>query len=148
MKTLILLIFSLFLSSAIAQRGGGGRGHNNNGRPVKVVHKHRHQKKVVVVRHRSPYRPRHVVVYRPAWGPNYAYNHRWVYFPKRNLYWDNWRNHWVYFNGTLWISQPATPPGVREEEIRTDRHKELHEDNDDVDDVYKDNSVHQKDTVQ
>lgn len=143
MRTVFLLVFSLLLQVAVAQRGGG-HGHHGNGRPVKVVHQH--PKKVVVV-HRSPYRPRTVVVYHPGWGPNYAYNRRWVYFPRRNMYWDNWRNHWVFFNGTIWISQPACPPGVREQELKNDRQHELSEDNDDVDDVYKNNAVHQKDTI-
>lgn len=146
MKTLLILFFSLLLSISFAQRGHGN-GHHNNGRPVKVVHKHHHQKKVVVVHHRSPYRPKHVAVYRPAWAPHYAYNHRWVYFPRRNMYWDNWRNHWVFFNGTIWISQVACPPGVKEQELRNDRQRELPETNDDVDDVYRDNTVHQKDTL-
>lgn len=144
MKTIFLLTLTLLLNVAAAQRARG-QHHHGKGRPVKVVH-HHPNKKVVEV-HRSPYRPRHVVVYHPAWGPNYAYQRRWVFFPRRNLYWDNWRNHWVYFNGTVWISQPACPPGVKEQEVRNDRQRELSEENDDVDDIYKNNSTHQKDTI-
>jgi hypothetical protein len=123
----ILLMLIMSVTPVIAQR------HH---------HKHRGPHRKVVVVKRSPFRPAKVVVYRPYWGPRFAYNRRWVYFPNRNFYWDNWRNHWVFWNGTVWISQTAPPPGVKPESLENEKKMELKEDEDDVDDVYKSNEGH------
>ncbi|MEO6303554.1 MAG: hypothetical protein ABIP51_10300, partial [Bacteroidia bacterium] len=73
----------------------------------------------------------------PHWRPNYAYNRRWVFFPKYNLYWDNWRNHYVYLNGVVWVSQPTPPPVIVNVNLADEPNQELSEDKDDVDDVYQ-----------
>lgn len=129
-----ILIVSLLTTSskALAQK----RGHHH-------PHKHRHAKKVVVVK-RSPYRPAKVVVFHPVWRPKYAYYRRWVYFPKYNLYWDNWRNHYVFLNGPIWVSQAAAPPIIVNVNLENEKSKELKEEEDDVDDIYKDNSSHKE----
>lgn len=106
-------------------------------------HRHPHAKKVVVVK-RSPYRPAKVVVFHPVWRPKYAYYRRWVFFPKYNLYWDNWRNHYVFWNGTIWLSQPTAPPVIVNVNLENEKSKELKEEDDDVDDIYKDNESHKK----
>lgn len=126
---IILLVTSLNLN---AQKGRG-------------YHPHRHHagKKVVVVK-RSPYRPKKAVVFYPAWRPKYAYHRRWVYFPKYNLYWDNWRNHYMFWNGAIWVSQATAPPVIVKVNLENEKHQELKEDDDDVDDVYKDNSKHKE----
>lgn len=141
MKTLklILFAFSILISTTemLAQkRGHGGGGHGGR-------HPHHEKNKVVVVK-RSPYRPNKVIVYHPYWHKNYAYNRRWVYFPKYNLYWDNWRNHYVFYNGTIWLSQPTAPPVIVNVNLENEKKAELTEDSDDVDDVYKDNSKHKE----
>jgi hypothetical protein len=140
MKTIqifLLIISTFFCHELIAQRmhpnGPRGRGHHGIGP--------RHARRVVV---RSVYRPAKIVVYHPYWRPAYTYNRRWVYFPRRNFYWDNWRNHWLFWNGTIWISQPSPPPGVSSKELETDKNRELKENEDDVDDVYKQNEDHKK----
>ena len=138
MKTLktILLLSLLFISTnqILAQK----RGHHGGGR-----HAHGGRNKVVVVK-RSHYRPHKVVVYHPYWRPNHSYNRRWVFFPKYNLYWDNWRNHYVYWNGTIWLSQPTAPPVIVNVNLENEKTVELKEDEDDVDDVYKDNTKHKE----
>ena len=111
------------------------------GKPHRA-HRHHHGNKVIVKR--SVYRPHKVVVYHPAWRPKYAYNRRWVYFPKYNLYWDNWRNHYVFWDGTIWLSQPAAPPIIVGKDLEKEKHQELKEDTDDVDDIYKDNKQHKE----
>jgi hypothetical protein len=131
------LMLSLVLAGFISLPFTADAQHRHRGRG-KVVHKH------VVVK-RSPYRPRKVVVFHPRWAPAHAYHRRWVFFPGRNLYWDNWRNHYVFYNGTVWISQPAPPPGITENELEKEKRKELKEEEDDVDDVYKSNEEHKKD---
>jgi hypothetical protein len=136
MKTLrtsfLIALFFCFVTSQ-AQRGHGhGRGRGP-GHPYKVV-----------VRH-SPYRPHKVVVFHPYWRPNYAFHRRWVFFPHYNLYWDNWRNHYVFWNGTIWISQPTAPPAIVNVNLDKEPSRELKEDEDDVDDIYKSNEEHKKD---
>src|SRR5687768_13294446 len=137
MRTMRLFILFLFIAGTVlAQRGHGhGNGHGPRGR----AHVH---KKVVVKR--SVYRPRKVVVFRPHWRPNYGYKRRWVFFPRYNIYWDNWRNHYVFWNGAIWISQPQAPPSVANVELDKEKQKELKEEEDDVDDVYKANEEHKK----
>jgi hypothetical protein len=138
MKTIrncILVVVLLIHFTASAQKGHGhGRGHR---------HGHKHPHKVVVVK-RSPYRPARVKVFHPHWHPTFAYHRRWVFFPRYNLYWDNWRNHYVFWNGSIWISQPSPPPVVVNVNLEKEKHHELKEDEDDVDDIYKSNEEHKK----
>lgn len=95
----------------------------------------------MVVKH-SAYRPAKVVVYHPAWHPAYDYHRRWVYFPRYNLYWDNWRNHYVYLNENVWLSQPAPPPLIINVDLSRERRQELSADEDDNDDIYQMNDTH------
>ena len=138
MKTvkLILLVFiSLVYSREIsAQKKGHVANHHQN-------HPHRHHPKIVK---RSPYHPNKIVVYHPHWHKDFSYNRRWVYFPKYNLYWDNWRNHYVFLNGNIWVSQPQAPAFIINLKLNQEKNIELKEDMDDVDDIYKDNTKHQE----
>ncbi len=136
MKTIKLIIFVTFLFISphfFAQKGKGHR-HNRH---------HYGHKKVVVVK-RSTYRPAKVIVYHPHWRPKYAYNRRWVYFPRYNFYWDNWRNHYVFYNGGVWVSQPKAPPIIVNVNLENEKNVELNEDEDDVDEVYQSNSKHKE----
>ena len=139
-KVLILLALFFSAPAIFAQRGN----HKGHGHAAKPGRGHGHGRPHRVVVKRSVYRPAKVVVYRPHWRPNYAYNRRWVYFPRYNMYWDNWRNHYVFYNRTVWVSQPAPPEGVSEKELEKEKQKELKEEEDDVDDVYKSNEEHKK----
>ena len=130
-KFLILFSFMISASLLFGQRGG----HHEHG------NRHR-SKEVVVVKH-SAYRPNNVVVYHPYWHSNYEYHRRWVYFPHYNMYWDNWRNHYVYRSGDVWISQPTAPAIIVNVNLQKEKHMELREDEDDMDDVYDRNSHHQ-----
>jgi hypothetical protein len=129
------ILMILGTTDAFAQKKGGhkgGKGHR---------HHHHGPHKVAVVK-RSPFRPAKVVVYRPFWGPKYKIHRRWVYFPKYNIYWDNWRNHYVFWNAGLWVSQPTAPPVIVNVNLENEKHYELKEDDDDTDDVYKGNDTH------
>lgn len=108
---------------------------------VHRVHHHGRHGKVVVVK-RSPYRPHRVRVYHPAWHPAFSYNRRWVFFPKYNLYWDNWRNHYRFWNGTIWISQPTPPPVIVNVNLNQEKHYELKEQDDDKDSIDTENDIH------
>lgn len=133
LKILLLICsFLLFGLEAFAQRVVVKERHGRRHHP--------HRRAVVVKR--SPYRPAKVVVYHPYWRPHYAYHRRWVFFPRYNLYWDNWRNQYVFWNGNMWLSQPAAPAVVVNVNLEQEKSVELKEDEDDVDDVYKGNDMH------
>jgi hypothetical protein len=130
----LIVIGLISLSAQLSAQKGHPRAHRGP---------HPHAKKAVVVK-RSMYRPAKVVVFHPAWRPKYAYYRRWVFFPKYNLYWDNWRNHYVFWNGTVWLSQPTPPPAIVNVNLENEKSRELKEEDDDVDDIYKDNDAHKK----
>jgi len=133
LKIVILLAFIFITPGLFAQKG---HGHGKD-------HKHGHPPgKVVVKKKRSPYRPASVVVYHPHWHPAYTYHRRWVYFPQYDLYWDNWRNHYVYQSGSVWISRPSAPSFIINVNLEKARSRELEEDYDDEDAVYMYNVNH------
>lgn len=147
-KTILIAISFLLLGTfnSFSQKGGhghGGGGHRGGGGYHGGGGKgkgYRHGAKIVVKQ--SIYRPAKIVVFHPFWGPKRAFNHRWVYFPRHNFYWDNWRNHYVFWNGTIWYSQPSPPPTVINVNIDNEKHYELKDSDDDVDDVYQGNRTH------
>lgn len=136
LKRIIPVVFTLMVlgnTDAFAQRRGGYRGGH--------AHRHHGPHRVVVVKP-SPFRPAKVVVYHPAWGPQFYTYRRWVFFPKYNIYWDNWRNHYVFWNGTIWLSQPAPPPVIINVNLENEKHYDLKEKDDDTDDIYQGNTQH------
>lgn len=141
LKKIIPLVITLFLlgsGNLFSQKKGG---HHGGGHPhKKVVHHGPHGAKVVV--RRSPFRPAKIVVYRPVWGPKHYIHRRWVYFPKYNMYWDCWRSHYVFWNGSIWFSQPSPPPVIVNINLENEKHYELKEADDDTDDVYQGNDTH------
>lgn len=50
----------------------------------------------------------------------------------------------MYWNGTIWISQPHRPSVIEDVELEKEKHHELKEEEDKVDDIYKSNKEHQK----
>ena len=130
----LVIMGTLGMSAQKAGKRGGGR-HG---------HPHAHKGGKVVVVKRSPYRPKKVVVFHPLWGPKHHIHRRWVFFPKYNLYWDNWRNSYMFWNGTIWMVQTAPPPVVVNVNLEAEKHYELKESDEDVDDVYKNNDSHKQ----
>jgi hypothetical protein len=65
-----------------------------------------------------------------------------VFFPKYNLYWDNWRNHYYFYNGNAWISQPTAPPVIVNVNLEKEKHYELKESDDDKDAINEENESH------
>jgi hypothetical protein len=51
----------------------------------------------------------------------------------------------VFWNGTIWVSQPSAPAIIANVNLADEKHNELKEDDDDTDDIYKDNDSHKKD---
>jgi hypothetical protein len=144
---LILIVLVCGSFNSLAQHGGGhgGRGggqggnHRNRGGGV-VIQNNRNPNRVIV---RSVYRPNRIIVFHPYWGMKRNFNRRWVYFPRYNFYWDNWRNCYVYRNGNVWITNTVPPPTIVNININNEKHYELKEHDDDEDDVYKSNDTHQ-----
>ncbi len=109
---------------------------------VRVVNRPNHIHRRHVVVYKSAYRPRKVVVYHPVWRPAYSYNRRWIFFPKYNLYWDNWRNHYYFWNAGVWVSQPTPPPVIVNVNLEKEKSYELKDSDDDTDNIEKDNETH------
>lgn len=153
MKTLVKIVFLVSLSvlgtNGFAQKGGkghggghgNGHGHGNRGAKVVVHHNGNGNQKIKV---KSKYRPAKVVVYHPVWRPAYTYHRRWIYFPRYNFYWDNWRQGYYYRNGTVWVFNPNPPAVIVNVNLANEKNYELQVDEDDVDDIYIVNEVHVK----
>jgi hypothetical protein len=133
-KIILLALMSFVISLSVSAQKKHGGGHHH--------HAHRHPAKKVVVVKRSPYRPHKVVVFHPIWHPKYACNRRWVYFPKYNIYWDNWRNHYRFWNGTIWLTQATAPPIIVNVNLEKEKHYELKEEEDDNDEINSANENH------
>ena len=148
MKFMKALAFSicmvLIANLGYSQRGhrkGKGDRHGHGSKTAKVVVKNnRHHRNRVVVR--SPYRPAKIVVYHPHWRPNYEYHRRWVYFPRYNFYWDNWRQGYCYRSGAVWTFNATPPAMIVNVNLEKEPNYELKEDDDDIDDVYRTNETH------
>ncbi len=137
---ILILVMSSFVNT-YAQGRGGGRGYHRGGARVGVRNNNgwRRNNEFIV---RSPYRPGRIGVYYPVWRPAYAYHRRWVYFPRYNFYWDNWRQGYYYRSGPVWMFNTSPPPAVININIQNEKNYELKEKDDDVDDVYKTNNTH------
>ena len=106
-------------------------------------HHRQRAKKVVVIKH-SRFRPKNIVVFRPAWHPRWSCHRRWVFFPKYNFYWDNWRNHYVFYQGTVWVSQSTPPTQISNVDLTVEKYYELNEPDDDNDDIGLTNATHKE----
>ncbi|MBI3518442.1 MAG: hypothetical protein HY062_03675 [Bacteroidetes bacterium] len=139
-KTIVLLVGIILLGTfnGMAQRGRGNHHPNGNARVVRGNHAERKMRPARVII-RSPYRPAKMVVYYPHWRPNYGYHRRWVYFPRYNFYWDNWRQGYYYMNGPTWVFNATPPPVIVNVNLEKETNYELNESQDDVDDVYRTN---------
>lgn len=135
-KIISLLIISLVLSTVIYGQGrhGGNHGNGNHGNGNHGNGNGRVKG--------SPFRPNKIYVYHPSWHKNHSYNRRWVFFPKYNIYWDNWRNHYMFYNGTVWLSQSTPPPVIVNVNLVDEKHYELKENDDDNDEINSANTNH------
>lgn len=145
MKSSKKIIYSLFLlfftgSFLFAQRG---HAHKRVNQPTKKVVVHKQGPKRTVIVKRSVYRPAKVVVYHPIWHPTHTFHRRWVFFPKYNLYWDNWRQGYYFMNGPKWIFSTTPPPVIVNVNLTQEKNYELKETEDDIDEIYETNQEHQ-----
>ena len=47
--------------------------------------------------------------YRPYWADDYDFVRRWVFFPRLNIYWDNYSNVFVYMHHNRWRISTRLP---------------------------------------
>ncbi|HEY1038115.1 MAG TPA: hypothetical protein VGF30_01845 [Bacteroidia bacterium] len=129
-----LLAFLLQVNPLSAQKGKkhGHHNHHNNGKTVMVVKN-------------KPYHHYHKKVYHPVWRPYHGYYRRWVYFPHYNFYWDNYSNMYVYWGGGVWMRTANPPPVIINVNLSKEKHYELKESDDEIDDIYGGNANHKKD---
>lgn len=97
--------------------------------------------KAVVIKHQKSHSTR-VVVYHPYWAPRNSFYRRWVYFPGHNIYWDNLRGLYVYRDGAVWVTSVSVPAVIANVVLSKEKHFELPEENDGIDEVYQRNQQH------
>lgn len=125
-----LLILFIGLANALAQS--------------KVIVKEKAPRgKVVVVKNKN-HHFRKAKVYHPHWAPKLSFRHRWVYFPRYNFYWDNFRNIYVIRTGTIWVTSETAPKEVEKLDLSKEKSIELSEENDTQESIQDKNGEHQK----
>jgi hypothetical protein len=109
---------------------------------VVVKEKHPNRKVVVVNKRHGLFR--RTAVYHPFWAPKISYGSRWVYFPRYNFYWDNYRNVYVIRTGIVWVTSTNTPKEVETVDLSKEKSVELSKSNDTKDTIQEANEEHQK----
>lgn len=94
---------------------------------------------VKVYEERAPRCERH---YRPKWCSHREFDRRWVYFPRYNMYWDNYRNVYVYNSRGRWVAEPEPPRVALNVNLSSERFVELGVDLDSRSDAFSFNSRH------
>lgn len=79
---------------------------------------------------------REVVYYRPKWHPECRMERRWVYFPKYNMYWDNYNDRYAYCDRGRWVVTRRVPQVVVNVNLARERYYELEEEYDERDNVF------------
>lgn len=142
---LLLLVLCLFLGITNIQAQSRNRGKNNN--IGNRGHFNQNYKRVGNSNNHSNhkpsnYRPNIRVNYRPSWSHHTIYRRRWIYFPKYNFYYDNWRQMYYYQNNTQWYMNINLPTALLNINIENENHFPLNEYEDDIDEIYKYNKHH------
>jgi hypothetical protein len=142
--TVLLVCIILGTNPAFSQKGHGhsngpkANSRGNKGSKIEVKNGSSYGSRV----RKSVYRPVKIGVYHPHWKPNHAYNRRWVYFPRHNFYWDNWRQGYYYRNGDVWVFDVIQPAVIVNVSLANEPNYELKQDEDDLDDIYIVNDKH------
>ena len=80
--------------------------------------------------------------YHPKWHPKHDFERRWVYFPRYNMYWDNYRGVYVYHSYGRWVAEPEPPRIAVNVNLAAERFVELGVDLDARSDAFTLNSSH------
>ncbi len=122
---------------------GDNRGDDRYERPHRErghwkEHGNPHRGRVVEV-YDSPSRDKR---YHPKWHPHHDFARRWVYFPRYNMYWDNYREMYVYSSCGRWVAEPEPPRIAINVNLSSERFVELGVDLDARSDAFVLNSRH------
>ncbi len=131
-KTSIIFLFCIFIAITSAY-----------GQNKVVVAKEKHPRNKVVVVKGNKHHIGKVKVYHPHWAPRANFKHRWVYFPRHNFYWDNFRNVYVIRTGTIWVTSKTTPKEIENIDLSKEKSIELSEEYDTQEAIQDKNEEHQ-----
>lgn len=96
--------------------------------------------RVKVVRERR--QDRENLYFRPQWHPRHDFERRWVYFPKYNMYWDNYRGVYVYNSNGRWVTYKKTPRFILNVNLAQEKFFELGFEFDSRGDAFRLNAQH------
>lgn len=131
---IILVTFSLALNEVFAQN-----------KPVVLKEKNPNDNFILVRKKHGIVRRK--VQYHPTWAPKISFTNRWVYFPRYNFYWDNYRNVYVYWSGKVWIAKSLAPKETESVDLSLESKVELCEENDKLDSIQIYNENHQNNFI-
>lgn len=134
----VAAVLALMASSTVVLADGHGRDHDNRGR--KHEKKRPHYEEFRHGKHHDKYRE--VVYYRPHWHPESRFERRWVYFPRYNVYWDNYRNQYAYSDRGRWVVTRRVPQVVVNVNLAREQYYELDREYDERDNVFSLNIQH------
>ena len=127
---IVFVIFTLSITSVLSQNRAA------------VAKARNYKEKVVVVKNKK-YHVKKTRVYHPCWAPKANFHRRWVYFPKYNFYWDNYRNVYVIRNKTVWVVSKTVPTEIKYVDLSKEKSVELSDENDEQDSIQDKNTEHQ-----
>jgi len=153
MNKLRVLFFALSVVGVLFSSAAFADGHEKNHKEKKhwkeSKNPHREDKfykkghgNCRVVEVQEVHHPRGKKFYHPKWHPRRNFERRWVYFPRYNMYWDNYRDVYVYNSYGRWIAEPEPPRIAVDVDLADERFVELGVDLDLRSDVFRLNARH------
>lgn len=139
LRLTFFLAMALFAFVTVASADNDENRHRGRkGKPEKRKPHH-------VERHHHRYEQERAACYYPKWHPEHRLERRWVYFPRFNIYWDNYRSVYVYLNRGRWVLTSNRPQVIVNVNLPYERYYEVDDDEfegDDYDRVFIYNSRH------
>lgn len=105
----------------------------------------RYQNMPVVACHDHYHVARPVSQYRPYWASSYDFVRRWVFFPRLNIYWDNYSNMFVYLHHNRWTVSNRLPRVFVSVDLLSEPLFEVEEDYDSEDGYFDDGYYYNED---
>jgi hypothetical protein len=83
--------------------------------------------------------------YRPYWSSEYDFVRRWVFFPRLNIYWDNYSSVFVYMRHNNWKISSRLPGIYVDIDLLSEPLFEVEENYDSEDGYYDDGYYYYED---
>jgi len=83
--------------------------------------------------------------YRPYWAVDYSFVRRWIFFPRLNMYWDNYSNVFVYMSHNNWRVSSRLPFAYFNIDLLSEPLFEVEEDYNSEDGYYNDGYFYSED---